>query len=111
VPSAEVRVLRTAPVATLVATTSVFAAGAASVVTCPRRFEPADWADATGVPSIRQLATAEASNVRSGVLSYHWVFFVCNARLEAPAALDMLFSNMIRSPSCCEPLPPFGSRL
>src|SRR5690606_25151849 len=57
-----VRVLRTAPVARFVATTSVFAAGPDSAVTCPRRFEPADCANAFGAPNIiKQLATAVAS--------------------------------------------------
>jgi len=84
----------------------VFAAGPESAVTCPRRFALPDWPKATGAPSIRQLATAEASNVRCGVRSGDREFFDCDARLEAPAVLDMLFSNMIRSPSCCEPAPP-----
>src|SRR5690606_6881290 len=101
--SAVVVVLRTAPVARLVATTSVFAAGPVSVLTSPRRFELADWPNAVGAPAIRQLATAAASSLRCGPRAPEPSTWVAFCRRPAPAALEVRCRDIFPPPRPADP--------
>jgi hypothetical protein len=58
----------------------------------------ADWPNATGVPNIRQLATAEATKLRFGIRWCRCSVLVTVRRRKAPAAFELAFRNMLRLP-------------